>query len=113
MNKTYKQKMSIHLANGGLWGDFIVMFWISKYLQHSIHVWNKSNGKIMSKLVGNEYNTKILHIVYGHFEPTTMHNQIVDVVNAYHCNINNKTSKNFETKKKSNIKVKGLVGVLN
>jgi hypothetical protein len=47
--------MSIPIANGGLWGDFIAMFWISKYLQHSIHVWNKSNGKIMSKLVGNEY----------------------------------------------------------
>jgi hypothetical protein len=42
--------MSIPITNGGLWGDFIAMFWISKYLQRSIHVWNKSNGRIMSKL---------------------------------------------------------------
>jgi hypothetical protein len=76
------------------------MFWIPKYLQRLIHVWNKSNGRIMSKLVGNEYNTKILHIVYGnnHFEPTIMHNQIAIVVNVYNCNINNQTSKHFETK---------------
>jgi hypothetical protein len=82
--QTYKQKMSIPVTNGGLWGDFIVMFWISIYLQHSIHVWNKSNGRIMSKLKGNEYNTEILHIIYGnnHYEPTTMHNQIANVVNV-------------------------------
>jgi hypothetical protein len=75
------------------------MFWISKYLQRSIHVWNKSNGRIMSKLGWNEYNTEILHIVYGnnHFEPTTMHNQIFNVVNVYNCNENNQKSKKFKT----------------
>jgi hypothetical protein len=74
-----------------LWGDFIAMFWISKYLQRSIRICNKNNRTIMSKLVGNEYNTDILRIVYGnnHFEPTTMHNQIANIVNVYNCNINN------------------------
>jgi hypothetical protein len=73
--QTYIQRMSILPTNGGLWGDFIVVFWISKYLQCPIHVWNKNNGRIMSK-VGNEYNSEILHVVYGnnHFEPPTMHN---------------------------------------
>jgi len=38
------QKMLILVGNGGLWGDFIVLFWILKYLQHPSHVWNKNNG---------------------------------------------------------------------
>jgi len=40
----YIQKMSIPIGNGGLWGGFIVVFWILKYLQHPRHVWNKNNG---------------------------------------------------------------------
>jgi len=46
----YIQRMSILATNGGLWGDFIAMFWISTYLQCPIHVGNKSNGRIMSKV---------------------------------------------------------------
>jgi hypothetical protein len=68
------------------------------------HVWNKSNGRTMSK-VGNEYNTEILHVVYGnnHFEPPTMHNQIANVVNVYNCNINDQTNKKIETKENQKI----------
>jgi hypothetical protein len=50
-------------------------------------------------------NTEILHIVYGnnHFEHVTMYNQNTNVVKyAYNCNVNNQTSKNFETKKNEN-----------
>jgi len=52
-------------------GDFITIYWVSKYSQCSIHVWNKNNGQIMMK-VGNENGNAILNIVYGndHFEPT-------------------------------------------
>jgi hypothetical protein len=62
----------------------------------------------MSKLVENEYNTEILHIVYGnnHFEPTTMHNQIANVVNVCNCNINNQTSNFFEKKRKEKVQHK-------
>jgi hypothetical protein len=110
------QRMSILVTNGGLWGDSVV-FWISKYLQHPFHVWNKNNGQIMSK-VGNEYNDEILHIVYGndHFEPANVHNEITNVVNVYNYDVNNLMSKKFimkEIKKMLKLKEKDLVRFLN
>jgi hypothetical protein len=91
--------LSILATNGGLWGDFTTIFWISKHLEHPIHVWNTNNGWILSK-VRNEYNSETLHIVYGnnHFEVATMHNEIINVVNVDNCNVNNETTKFFETK---------------
>ncbi len=46
---TYK-KLSILDFNVNLWGDFVVMFWISQYFQQCIHVWNKINGQIIAKI---------------------------------------------------------------
>ncbi len=34
----YLQKTFKFIIDGGLWGDFIVVFWISKYMQHQIYV---------------------------------------------------------------------------
>ncbi len=36
--------MSISTIDGGLWGDFTIIYWISEYLHCSIHVWNFKNG---------------------------------------------------------------------
>jgi hypothetical protein len=57
------------------------------------------NGRIMSK-TWNEYNIENFHLVYGnnHFEPITMHNQIVNVVNVFNYNKNNQTSKKLKIK---------------
>jgi hypothetical protein len=49
--KNYIFKMSISTIDGGLWGDFITIYWIFEYLHRSIHVWNKINGRIMVKIV--------------------------------------------------------------
>ncbi len=38
--KTYILKMSISTIDGGLWGAFITIYWIFKYLDCSIHAWN-------------------------------------------------------------------------
>ncbi len=69
--KNYIQQMSKFGIEGGLWGDFIAIYWVSKYSQCSIHVWNKNNGEIMMK-VGNENGNEIFYILYGnnHFELT-------------------------------------------
>jgi hypothetical protein len=66
---TYIKKMSLLALNGGLWGDFTTIYWISKYLQLPIHIWNKSNYQIMMK-VGNENASHVLNILYenNHFE---------------------------------------------
>ncbi len=32
---------------GGLWGDFATIFWIIKYIQWPIYVWNKYSNGIM------------------------------------------------------------------
>ncbi len=32
-----------------LWGDFIAIFWITKYLQRLIYIWNKILKHIMSQ----------------------------------------------------------------
>jgi hypothetical protein len=94
------QKMSILATNGGLWGDFSLVFCIEIFATCPFHVWNKNNGRIMSKWA-NEYNTESLHIVYenNHFEPTDVHNEIADAVNVYNCNVNNQMNRKFITKK--------------
>jgi hypothetical protein len=48
--QSYIQKNVDIYNNGGLWGDYTLVFWISNYLQHLIHVWNKNNGQIMVKV---------------------------------------------------------------
>jgi hypothetical protein len=32
---------------GGLWGDFIAIFWIEKYLQKLFYVWNKISKHVL------------------------------------------------------------------
>jgi len=44
----YVTKMALNASMGGLWGDFTAMFWITKYLQRSIYIWNKVSKHIMS-----------------------------------------------------------------
>jgi hypothetical protein len=56
--------MSLLALNGGLWGDFSDVYWISHYLKHAIHVWNKSNDCLMVK-IRDKTNGNMLHIVYG------------------------------------------------
>jgi hypothetical protein len=37
----YVTKMALSASMGGLWGDFITIFWILQYLQRPIYIWNK------------------------------------------------------------------------
>jgi len=46
--QTYLQKTFKSSIDGGSYNDFTIMFW-KKYLQHSIYVWNKNNGRVMVK----------------------------------------------------------------
>ncbi len=73
---TKKVRSSI---DGGSYNDFTTMFWILKYLQHSIDVWNKNNGGIMLK-IWDQQDVSILEIIYGnkHFEPINIYNEIVN-----------------------------------
>lgn len=91
--KSYIQQMSKFGIEGGLWKDFIAIYWVSKYSQCSIHVWNKNNGQIMMK-VGNA----ILNIVYGniHFEPTHLFDNDSNNINISR-NITNDDRINFFT----------------
>jgi hypothetical protein len=65
--------------DGGSYSDFTPLFWILKYLQDSIDVWNKNNGGIMVK-VGDQQDVSILDIIYRnkHFEPINIFNEIVN-----------------------------------
>jgi len=76
----YIQKMSLAASNGGLWGDFTAIYWISQYLQQSIYVWNKNNGQIMVK-VGDNMNGITLNIVYGndHFEHVKLYDPTISL----------------------------------
>jgi hypothetical protein len=42
--QTYIYKLSKSATSGELWADFTVVYWISRYLEHPIHVWNFKNG---------------------------------------------------------------------
>jgi hypothetical protein len=80
---SYITKMSMSACDGGLWGDFTTIFWLSQYLQHPIYIWNKTNAQIMMK-VGNDYETQILNIIYdnSHFELVEYCFQIMNNANA-------------------------------
>ncbi len=56
-------RISILVANGGLWGNFTRIHWISQYLQYPIHLWNKINGQIMVK-VGENTQWKFKYYVW-------------------------------------------------
>ena len=68
----YIRKMSLSATNGGVWGDFRAIKWVSDYLKNTINVWNVCNGRILSTF-GLEFNTEIIHIAFDpmrkHFEP--------------------------------------------
>jgi hypothetical protein len=68
--ETHFNKMLQTAINGGLWGDFATIFWISQYLQRPIYVWCKTSARIMMKC-GEEYKlTFFMHLAFGnqHFE---------------------------------------------
>ena len=64
--------MSLSATNGGVWGDFTAIKWVSEYLKNPINVWIVCNGRILSTF-GLEFNTDIIHIAFDpmrkHFEP--------------------------------------------
>ncbi len=72
--------MFISALDGGLRGDFIAIYWIFEYLNHSIHVWNKNNARIMVKIEQENESTP-LNLVYGnnHFKPIDIYSIIIDI----------------------------------
>ncbi len=66
----YVIKMESCATMIGLWGDFIIIFWIAEYLQKPIYIWNKISKRIMFQC-GMDFQSIPLHIVYNsqHFEP--------------------------------------------
>lgn len=72
----YMQKMAISATQGGLWGDFTAIKWMSDYLQRPIYVWSNESGMIMAR-EGCEFQSEPLHLTFGssHFEPLEKINQ--------------------------------------
>jgi len=60
----YVIKMALNVCMEGLWGDFIIIFWIIKYLQMPIYIWNKVSKCIMSQC-GMDFQFIPLHIMYS------------------------------------------------
>jgi hypothetical protein len=44
----YVTKMALCAMIGGLWANFITIFWIAENLQKPIYIWNKISKRIMS-----------------------------------------------------------------
>jgi hypothetical protein len=57
----YVTKMALSASMGGLKGDFTIIFWIAKYLQRPIYIWNKISKNIMSQC-GMDFQFIPLHI---------------------------------------------------
>jgi hypothetical protein len=66
----YVTKMTLNASRGGLWGDFIAIFWIVQYIQKLIYIGNKVSKCIMSQC-GMDFQYIPLHIAYNseHFKP--------------------------------------------
>ncbi len=60
----YVTKMALSASMGGLWGDFSAIFWIAKYLQKSIYIWNKISKCIMFRC-GMDFQSIPLYITYS------------------------------------------------
>jgi len=105
--------MSLLALNGGLWGDFITIYWISKYLQFPIHIWNKNNCQIMMN-VGNENVNHVLNILYAnnHFELAITCDPMINFSNIHICDAYDTKFKNHEINEVQH-KQKGLIGILN
>jgi hypothetical protein len=43
--------MALSANKGGLWGDFTTIFWIAKYLQRPIYIWNKVSNTLCLDVV--------------------------------------------------------------
>jgi hypothetical protein len=82
----YIQKMSLLALNGGLWGNFTVIYWILEYLQRLIHIWNKNSCWIMVKL-GTENASHVLNILYAnhHFEHAITCDHMIKFSNIHTC----------------------------
>jgi hypothetical protein len=70
INNQYVTKMTLSANMEGLWGDFTAIFWIIKYLQRLVYIWNKISKCIMFQC-GMNFQSIPLHIMYSsqHFEP--------------------------------------------
>ena len=75
----YLSKMALSARAGGLWGDFTILFWISQYLQCPILVWNKRNGRIMSR-IGEHFTNATLQLAFGndHYKPIVSSTQVAN-----------------------------------
>jgi len=83
----YVTKMALNANMGGLWGDFIVIFWITKYLQRLIYIWNKISKCIMSQC-GMDFQSIPLHIAYNsqHFEQIQYVNGLFKSLSIFQIN---------------------------
>jgi hypothetical protein len=57
--------MALYVTMEGLWGDFTAIFWIVKYLQKSIYIWNNISKHIMSPC-GMDFQSIHLHMALQH-----------------------------------------------
>ncbi len=76
---SYVTKITLSVNMGGLWGDFSTIFWIIKYLQRLIYIWNKVSKHIMSQC-GMDFQSISLHITYS-FQQS----MLPFVINGYVC----------------------------
>jgi hypothetical protein len=60
----YVTKMALSASMGGLWGDFIAIFWIAKYLRKPIYICNKISKRIMSRC-GMDFQSILFYIMYS------------------------------------------------
>jgi hypothetical protein len=74
----YVTTMAQSVSMGGLWGDFIVIFWIAKYLQRSFYIFLKMPKHIIFQC-GMDFQFVPSHIAYEfqHFEPIEYVNSAV------------------------------------
>jgi hypothetical protein len=83
----YVTKMAQSATMGHLWGDLITMFWMTKYLQRPIYVWNKISKCIMSRC-GIDFQSIPLLITYNsqHFELIEYENGVLRFLHAFEPN---------------------------
>jgi hypothetical protein len=67
----YVTKMALSVNMGGLWGDFIAMFWITNYLQRPIYIWNKYQNTLCLNVTWIFNLSPLIYSMYNfqHFEP--------------------------------------------
>jgi hypothetical protein len=80
-------RMECKASNNGLWGDFTIFFWLSKFTKCPIKAWSTRTCRPYMN-VGEEFNTNDKLLLASH-EGMNSHFELVKILEIHNSSLNN------------------------